>query len=195
MPNYAIAAPQATENTIAAPRPSEVTVQGPGGSIIGKVTGVESFNGIPYAEPPVNGARLRPRKRLVRELRMFNAMQPAPSCPQMPPNTTDVLLPPLLGQTATPELWPKNQIKGQQDCLTVSGPKAPAPMIDCLCAFTFLESQQFVFVGVNYRVGGFGFLGGAEVLKENSTNLGLRDQRMDLEWVADNIAYFGGDPD
>ncbi|KAM3558828.1 hypothetical protein ARSEF4850_004428 [Beauveria asiatica] len=57
------------------------------------------------------------------------------------------------------------------------------------------QSQQFIFVGVNYRVGGCGFLGGAEVLKDNSTNLGLRDQRMDLEWVADNIAYFGGDPD
>ncbi|KAK8142244.1 hypothetical protein G3M48_009119 [Beauveria asiatica] len=132
---------------------------------------------------------------LVRELRMFNATQPAPNCPQMPPNTTDVLLPPRLGQTATPELWPKDQIKGQQDCLTVSGPKAPAPMIDCLCAFTYLESQQSIFVAVNYRVGGFGFLGGAEVLKDNSTNLGLRAQRMDLEWVADNIAYFGGDPD
>ncbi|KAM3446686.1 hypothetical protein MY3296_009450 [Beauveria thailandica] len=174
--------------------PSEVTVQVPGGSIIGKVTGVKSFNGIPYAGPPVNDSRLRPPKRLVRELRMFNATQPAPSCPQMPPNTTDVLLPPLLGQTATPELWPKDQIKGQQDCLTVSGPKAPAPMIDCLCSWWF-HSQQFIFVGVNYRVGGFGFVGGAEVLKENSTNFGLRDQRMDLEWVADNIAYFGGDPD
>ncbi|KAM3547770.1 hypothetical protein MY1884_009450 [Beauveria asiatica] len=52
------------------------------------------------------------------------------------------------------------------------------------------QSQQFIFVGVNYRVGGCGFLGGAEVLKDNSTNLGLRDQRMDLEWVADNIAYY-----
>ncbi|OAA36779.1 Carboxylesterase, type B [Beauveria brongniartii RCEF 3172] len=219
-PVYAIAAPQATENAVAAPRPSEVTVQVPGGSIIGKVTGVESFNGIPYADAPINDLRLRPPRRLTRELGVFNATQPAPGCPQMPPNTTAVLLPPLLGQAATPELWPEDQIKGQEDCLTVNvqRPKGASandrlPVLfyifgggfmfgatnvndaENFITFAGRQNQKFIFVGVNYRVGGFGFLGGAEVLKDNSTNLGLRDQRMGLEWVADNIAYFGGDPD
>ena len=54
--------------------------------------------------------------------------------------------------------------------------------------------KPFVFVAVNYRVGGFGFLPGKEILKDGSSNLGLLDQRMGLEWVADNIAAFGGDP-
>ncbi|KJZ72761.1 hypothetical protein HIM_07836 [Hirsutella minnesotensis 3608] len=55
------------------------------------------------------------------------------------------------------------------------------------------EKQPFIFVAVNYRLGGFGFLPGKEVLRDGSANLGLLDQRMGLQWVADNIHAFGGD--
>lgn len=55
--------------------------------------------------------------------------------------------------------------------------------------------KPFVFVIANYRVNGFGFLPGKEVLEDGASNLGLLDQRLALEWVADNIAHFGGDPD
>ena len=56
------------------------------------------------------------------------------------------------------------------------------------------NGKPYIFVAVNYRVGGFGFMPGAEILADGSSNLGLLDQRMGLEWVADNIAAFGGDP-
>jgi carboxylesterase type B len=56
------------------------------------------------------------------------------------------------------------------------------------------RGEPIIFVSVNYRVGGFGFLAGKEILADGSSNLGLLDQRLGLEWVADNIASFGGDP-
>jgi carboxylesterase type B len=57
------------------------------------------------------------------------------------------------------------------------------------------QGKEFIYVSVNYRVGGFGFLPGAEILKDGSANLALLDQRLGLEWTADNIEAFGGDPE
>ena len=54
-----------------------------------------------------------------------------------------------------------------------------------------------VLVGVNHRLGGFGFLyledtGGAEFA--GAANAGLLDLVLALQWVRQNIAEFGGDP-
>jgi carboxylesterase type B len=54
--------------------------------------------------------------------------------------------------------------------------------------------KPVIYVSINYRLAGFGFMGGKEILADGSANLGLQDQRMALEWVSDNIAAFGGDP-
>ena len=111
-------------------------------------------------------------------------------------------------------------VTGQEDCLTMTvqrpvgtkaGDKLPvlfwifgggfelgsSAMYDgtSLLGTGIDQKQPFIFVAVNYRVAGFGFMPGAELANEGSTNLGLLDQRMGLEWVADNIAAFGGDPD
>jgi carboxylesterase type B len=48
-----------------------------------------------------------------------------------------------------------------------------------------------VCVTINYRVGAEGFL----CLGDGNTNRGLLDQLAALEWVRENIAAFGGDPD
>lgn len=54
--------------------------------------------------------------------------------------------------------------------------------------------MPILYVAMNFRSGAFGFLTGSEVLKDGSANLGLLDQRLALEWIADNIESFGGDP-
>ncbi|GKT65203.1 chlorogenic acid esterase precursor [Colletotrichum tofieldiae] len=55
------------------------------------------------------------------------------------------------------------------------------------------EKSRQIIVSINYRLGVFGFPNAAE-LDPNKQNLGLLDQRLAVEWVRDNIAQFGGDP-
>lgn len=56
------------------------------------------------------------------------------------------------------------------------------------------RSQTHIVVSINYRLSIFGFPN-AHGLKDGEQNLGLLDQRAALEWVRDNIAPFGGDPE
>ncbi|KAF5004968.1 hypothetical protein FDECE_8563 [Fusarium decemcellulare] len=57
------------------------------------------------------------------------------------------------------------------------------------------EKDGIIFVGLNYRLGAFGFLPGSDVEKDGDLNAGLLDQRLALEWVQDNIHLFGGSKD
>ena len=62
-----------------------------------------------------------------------------------------------------------------------------------------LAREGVVVVNMGYRLGIFGFFADAELAAEspNKTtgNYGLLDQIMALQWVHDNIASFGGDPE
>lgn len=57
------------------------------------------------------------------------------------------------------------------------------------------RSQQHIVVQVQYRLNLLGFPNAAGLANEGGNlNLGLLDQRLAVEWVRDNIAHFGGDP-
>jgi carboxylesterase type B len=55
--------------------------------------------------------------------------------------------------------------------------------------------KPFIGVSFNYRLSGFGFLWGSDVEDAGLGNVGLKDQRLALNWVKENIGYFGGNPD
>lgn len=56
-----------------------------------------------------------------------------------------------------------------------------------------------VYVSIEYRLGALGFMAHPELSKESadgiSGNYGIYDQICALQWVHDNIAAFGGDPE
>merc|ERR1711933_130098 len=55
-----------------------------------------------------------------------------------------------------------------------------------------LAAKGVVVVTINYRLGLFGYFAHPDL---NGTNFGLQDQVKALEWVKNNIADFGGNPD
>ncbi|KAF9890631.1 hypothetical protein FE257_005762 [Aspergillus nanangensis] len=197
------------------------TVVLPSATILGNVNNdVESFGGILYAEPPTGPLRLRPPKRLNRSLGVFDGTGPAGACPQFvaSPESKDFLQQVIGSLANIPFL--QNATGQSEDCLSITvarpagtsaGAKLPvlfwiyggafelgwSSMYDgtSLVNHGVGINKPFIFVAVNYRVGGFGFLPGKEILADGASNLGLLDQRMGLQWVADNIAAFGGDPD
>ncbi|KAJ4423625.1 hypothetical protein N0V82_001648 [Gnomoniopsis sp. IMI 355080] len=111
-------------------------------------------------------------------------------------------------------------ISGQEDCLTLdvmrpsgtkAGDKLPVMLWIYGGGFELGSTAMYdgtsivmrsvelgkpvVFVAMNYRVAGFGFLAGKEILADGSANLGLLDQRLAMQWVQDHVKDFGGDPD
>ncbi|KAF5016156.1 hypothetical protein F66182_12257 [Fusarium sp. NRRL 66182] len=78
---YATAAP--VEEVKRATTPT-VTIAAPAATIVGAKSGtVDTFNGIPFAEPPTSSLRLKPPVALTTGLGKVTATGTARSCPQM----------------------------------------------------------------------------------------------------------------
>jgi triacylglycerol lipase len=198
-----------------------VTISQPQATVIGSSgsNSVDSFNGIPFAQAPTGSLRLKPPRAIQTSLGTVQATGPARSCPQFffTTDTNDFPVS-VIGELANIPLFQTVSNAGE-DCLsvsirrptgTVAGAKLPVlvwifgggfelgstSMYDgtTLVSASMKLGLPIVFVAINYRVGGFGFMPGSEILKDGSANLGLLDQRLALEWVADNIKAFGGDP-
>jgi carboxylesterase type B len=212
---FAFAAPAQVQKR-AAPT---VIAPSPAATIAGKSGDVESFNGIPFAQPPVGNLRLKPPQPITSSLGKVDGTVIPKACPQFffsldernfPANVLGTILNTPLFQAATNAGEDCLTINVQRPAGTTSSSKLPVlfwifgggfelgstQMYDgtSLVKDSVTQGKPIIFVAVNYRVGGFGFLPGKEILKDGSANLGLLDQRLGLQWVADNIAAFGGDP-
>lgn len=188
------------------------------------VDDVEYFRGIPYAEAPTGTLRLRPPVRVSTFDDTIQATGVGPSCPQMTAIEVNDLVQQAfaLPQVAAALAIASPAADGpapSEDCLALSvtrprgtAPDAGLPVLfwlhgggfelgsantyngSVLVPRSVAQGQPMILVAANYRLGGFGFLPGAEALAGGAANLGLLDQRAALEWVADHIAALGGDP-
>ncbi|OCL04861.1 alpha/beta-hydrolase [Glonium stellatum] len=74
------------------------------------------------------------------------------------------------------------------------GEKASYNPAGLLSASGNVSNGEIIYVAMNYRLGGFGWLSGPSFQAEGgAANAGLLDQRFALEWVQQYIGLFGGD--
>ena len=161
------------------------------------------FGGIPFAGTTAGPNRFRPPQPVEPWTELRSAVYPGPVVNQNPTRFE-----PFLGPDPQPQ---------SEDGLNLSvwtpgtdGAKRPVyvwihggayisgsgsfPLYD---GSSFAANGGIVCVGINYRLGERGYLHLAHLDDgyAGSGNNGLRDQIAALEWVRDNIAAFGGDPD
>ena len=183
----------------------DLVVSTTGGLIRGvaRAHGGAQFLGIPYAQPPVGKLRWRPPLPAKHWSGVRNATAFSASCMQ-----------PMLNND-----WNRYDVEhGREDCLylnviTPAWPVAkPLPVLfwihgganlggsgsgDLYNTGTLLD-HGILIVTFNYRLGVFGFFAHPALTRESphhaSGDYGLMDQILALQWVRDNIASFGGDP-
>jgi para-nitrobenzyl esterase len=182
---------------------SSTRVETTTGTLAGRTeAGVRAFRGIPFAAAPVGALRWQPPHpgapwKGVRDAGAFGAR-----CMQLPLFADMVF----------------RSSGVSEDCLTLNvwtpaakaGAKLPVlvyfyggglvagdgsePRYDGAA----MARQGIVALTVNYRLGAFGFMAHPELTAESphkaSGNYGLMDQAAALQWVRENIAAFGGDP-
>ncbi|KAK6215627.1 carboxylesterase [Colletotrichum tabaci] len=184
-------------------RPSVTLTQG---TVVGTVLTenlprpVEAFKGIPYALPPTGDRRFRAPAPVKPSTETIDASEWGPVAPGK-------------------QLFPGGPaFEYSEDCLTanvfrpLAEPQKSKPLLPVAvyihggafnrgtakmhntASFLANSGQQLVAVSFNYRIGALGFLPSAMSFEEGAVNLGLKDQLLLLEWVRDNIAAFGGDP-
>ncbi|MET8468358.1 carboxylesterase family protein [Streptomyces sp. NPDC006422] len=174
------------------------TVRTDKGVVRGAADGsVLTFEGIPYAAPPVGDRRWAPTAPAARWRGVRDATRPGHACPQ-----TGVV----------PPVGPRSDT---EDCLTVNvtapgaGSSRPRPVMVYLHGGDHTDGEgamngaarlaadgDVVVVTVNYRLGALGYLAHPALEKKGaeSGNYGFLDQQAALRWVRHNAAAFGGDP-
>jgi len=166
-------------------------------------SGVRSFKGIPFGQPPVGALRWREPQPVKNWSGVRNADQFGPRCMQR--------------TTPNSDYWFRGNGMSE-DCLYLNvwtPAKSGAERLPVL-VYIFgggfqngdgseprydgenMARKGMVAVTVNYRLNIFGFFAHPELTQESphraSGNYGLLDQVAALQWVRRNIAAFGGDP-
>ena len=168
------------------------------------------FRGIPYAEPPINNLRWKSPIPAKKNLKI-DARQFKPACMQDRYNT-DWYHNVIKAFGSDPSLFEHvNSIS--EDCLYLNiwtkslETSARKPVMVWIhggndtAGWSYepdyighnLSNKDVVVVSIGYRLNIFGFFRHPNMSKQTG-NFGLEDQILSLQWLKENIKYFGGDP-
>lgn len=169
--------------------------------------GVTAFLGVPFAVPPVGALRWVPPQ----PPQSWQGVRPAVAYGKVVPQYD---LP--WGSFYQKEFYPTKKVWDEDGLFlnvwsNAPAPDAKQPVFVWIHGGAFVEgggsALQFigeglaalgvVVVTINYRLGALGFLAHPALTAEAgaSGNYAFLDQIRALEWVQENIAAFGGDPD
>ena len=156
------------------------------------------FKGIPYARPPVGLLRWNaPSDPEPWGTNTFIAQAFSKACPQVESPSIDIGLADMDEDCLTLNIWKPVGASARPVLVYIHGG-----------GFTYGSSKLpvydgegwarsgVVYVNFNYRVGVMGFYSHALLESEGHAvgNYGLMDQIKALQWIKENIANFGGDP-
>ena len=166
------------------------------------IDGVNSFKGIPYAQPPVGELRWVPPQPPESWDGVRSATEYAPHCAQIDPGILWFELDDFSEDCLTLNVWSPAVEQNAKLPVMVwihgGGYSNGSGNIARLNSPAFAQ-QGVVLVTVNYRLSVFGFLNHPALAASHPDmpvgNYGLLDVVAGLEWVQQNIAAFGGDPD
>ncbi|PYI28848.1 carboxylesterase family protein-like protein [Aspergillus indologenus CBS 114.80] len=162
------------------------------------------FLGIPYLQAPVDDRRFHPADSLTSSWNgTRNATAYAPSCVGYGPSdhpddmSEDCLylniVRPHQNTTAPSDLLPV-VIYFHGGGFSGGSARDGRYNLSSFVARSVKQDQPVIAVSFNYRLSAWGFLYSNQIRDTGATNVGLRDQRYALQWVQENIAGFGGDP-
>jgi para-nitrobenzyl esterase len=165
-------------------------------------TGIQTYFGIPFAQPPVGNLRWKAPQPLApwKGLKVTKKFAPRP-IQAIVFGDMNSRSDGLSEDCLYLNVWsPTNRNQKNLPVLVYffgggfSAGDASEPRYDG----EHMAQQGIVVVTVNYRLGLFGFFAHPELSKEApyhaSGNYGLLDQHAALKWVQSNIQAFGGDP-
>jgi para-nitrobenzyl esterase len=172
------------------------TESGPLNGIIG--SGVKEYLGIPYAAPPVGARRWTPPQAFGKWKGLFQATQFGNYCTQpffgTEVGSEDCLY--LNVYTPSEQKYQKKD-KGLPVMVWIHGGGLVTGGGAAYDPTRMIQQSGVIVVTINYRLGLFGFFAHPAIDSEGhlNGNYGLMDQQFALNWVQNNIAAFGGDPD